>query len=374
MNTTDALNQKDLDALLALPDLTERPTHAISLIMHEIAQHLTGYPEPLWLRGEKIVSRAHNYDLLGYQPDDVTMAGRYTQWVDQEKLLRTQTTSLIAKALQEMDPQPVTLLAPGMVYRRDVRDRWHCGQPHQMDVWVVAPKGSVWDTHEALDGLIARVMHAGGCKPGSYTVTESLHSYTQGGRQVDAKWLGQDLEVLECGWIDPGLLERMGWDGAQWTGLALGLGLDRMVMVRKGLPDIRLLRDPHPLVSAQMQDLKKWREVSRQPGAKRDLSLCVPRGLEDERIVEQALMAMTHVDGVDRSNWVEQIDVVERWEWSGVPEQGRARLGMSENMDNVMIRVGLRDLTSTIPREDANTCLRAVYRAVHVGGGWAYCP
>jgi len=361
---TDLIDDKERQRLLDLPDLTREPG-AVSLMIEEIIERLD-YGVPVErVEGDKIVHRAHNYDLLGYPSDDVTLAGRYTQWVDHEHCLRTQTTSLVVQELIKTPNRARVLVAPGMVYRRDVRDRWHCGQPHQMDIWVMLPKSDPRLHEGALMGLIDRVGQAAGAV---CSTKPSLHHYTEGGIEMNAQWRGMDLEVGECGWICPKLLARCGW-GDEWSGLAMGVGLDRLVMVRKNLPDIRLLRSKHPKAMAQMSTLDPWTEVSDQPCAKRDLSLCVPIGMSEEQIVEAVVGAMG-----DRSDWLEEAGVVGRWNYDEVADAGRARMGMDETMENVMVRVVLRDLHTSIPRADANLCLRDVYRRIHVGSNWVYCP
>jgi phenylalanyl-tRNA synthetase alpha chain len=70
------------------------------------------------------------------------------------------------------------------------------------------------------------------------------HPYTVCGRQVDVAHGAGWVEVWECGLADPGVLARAGL--ASHGGLALGLGLDRLLMLRKGIPDIRLLRSADP--------------------------------------------------------------------------------------------------------------------------------
>lgn len=82
---------------------------------------------------------------------------------------------------------------------------------------------------------------------------------------------GAPVEVLECGRIARSLLERLQIDPLRHGGLALGMGLDRLTMLRKGIPDIHLLRDQNVRVQAQMHDLNPWSAVSRLPSIARDI-------------------------------------------------------------------------------------------------------
>src|SRR5438094_974774 len=80
----------------------------------------------------------------------------------------------------------------------------------------------------------------------------ATHPYTIHGRQLDVLINGPWLELAECGLIAPALLERCGLSPDGWSGLALGMGLDRALMLRKGIDDIRTLRSADPGIQAQM--------------------------------------------------------------------------------------------------------------------------
>lgn len=97
-----------------------------------------GWPSLEVVRGPRVVTAQANYGLLGYQPEEITLGSAHTRWVSATTLLRTQTTSLVTEHLPRLAHTRVGtvqgLVAPGMTYRRDNRDRWHCAEPHQMDV------------------------------------------------------------------------------------------------------------------------------------------------------------------------------------------------------------------------------------------------
>jgi len=77
------------------------------------------------------------------------------------------------------------------------------------------------------------------------------------------------VEIWECGIAHPGVLAPAGLAGH--GGLALGMGLDRMLMLVKGIPDIRLLRSADPRIAGQMRDLAAYQPVSSMPPVVRDL-------------------------------------------------------------------------------------------------------
>ncbi|MDU7556319.1 hypothetical protein GHO45_18365 [Pseudomonas sp. FSL R10-0765] len=353
---------------LELDDLTElkHPAHAIGLLLDEVLEGLKarGWPDAQVLRGPRIVSAQENYGLLGYDPAEVTLGSEHTRWVDEHSLLRTQTTSQIPKALQQAAQnrkagELILLAAPGITFRRDSRDRWHCAEPHQMDIWVLGdPQLS---TREHLLRLVADILECS--VPGmSWIYQSSPHHYTEGGIEVNLLLDKQPIEVLECGCIARSLLQRLGVDPAKHGGLALGMGLDRLTMLRKGIPDIRLLRDPNERVQAQLHDLLPWKAVSRLPSISRDISLAVTPGLSEEVLTEKMLLAAG-----DNAAWIEEMHIKGRWAMADLPVQAIERLGLLPGQENVLLRVVLRDCSRSITTSEANALYERIQSALHEG-------
>src|SRR5262249_46179656 len=162
-----------------------------------------------------------------------------------------QTSAMIPGALAALDKAaPDTLLVcPGIVYRRDTIDRLHTGEPHQADLWRVR-RGPPLGRDDLL-AMIRSVVEA--VLPGrAHRTLEAIPPYTVGGLQMDVDCGGQWVEIGECGLALPALLADSGHDPAMTSGLAMGLGLDRIAMLRKGIDDIRLLRSEDPRIAAQM--------------------------------------------------------------------------------------------------------------------------
>lgn len=353
---------------LDLCDLTEvdNPAHAIGLLLSEVLEGLVsrGWPAGQILRGPRIVSAQENYGLLGYDPAEVTLGSEHTRWVDEHSLLRTQTTCQIPRALQRVAQdrkagEIILLAAPGITFRRDSRDRWHCAEPHQMDIWLLGDPALSTRTH--LLRLVGDILEC--AVPNmAWVYSDSPHHYTEGGIEVNLISQEQPVEVLECGCIAPSLLQRLGIDPARHGGLALGMGLDRLTMLRKGIPDIRLLRDPDERVQAQMHDLQPWQAVSRLPCITRDISLAVAPGLSEEVLTEKMLLAAG-----DRSAWIEEMQVKGRWAMDELPVQAIERLGLLPGQENVLLRVVLRDCSRSITTLEANALYERIQSALHEG-------
>jgi phenylalanyl-tRNA synthetase alpha chain len=86
----------------------------------------------------------------------------------------------------------------------------------------------------------------------AYRVESASHPYTVGGLQIDVSTSQGWMEIGECGLAHPELLRRCGYDPSRASGLAMGLGLDRILMLRKHIDDIRLLRSTDDRIAKQM--------------------------------------------------------------------------------------------------------------------------
>lgn len=286
---------------------------------------------------------------------------RYTRYLSEHLILRSHTSAMVPDALARLGQGPVDdelLVCVGMVYRRDAIDRLHTGTPHQVDLWRIATRPL---SELELESMVATVVR--GVLPGVRWRTEARsHPYTDRGRQIDVHRGDEWIEIGECGLVPPELLAEGGLDPARHRGLALGLGLDRLLMLRKGLEDVRLLRANDPRISCQMLDLEPYRPVSGQPAMTRDLSIAVATEDTDQDLGDRVRGALG-----PESSAVESVEVVSETSWNDLPAAARARLGMRADQKNLLVRVVLRDLDRTLTAYDANRLRDRIYAALHRG-------
>lgn len=312
-------------------------------------------------RGERVVSIADNYERLHYPPDAVTRDARYTRYVGATHMLRSHSTALVPGALRRIAAAPyadVAVACPGIVYRRDSIDRLHSGEPHQMDLWRISarPLGRA-----ELDSMIGTVTAT--ALPGCEVRLNSVrHPYTLDGQEIEVWHCGRWVEIGECGLASPHVLAEAGLTPEVYSGLAMGLGLDRVLMLRKGIDDIRLLRSVDPRVVGQMQDLAPYRTISSMPPVRRDLSVCIRAGTEIEEIGDRVRSAL----GTDQ-DWVEEISVLSRTPVDQLPDRARARLGASPGQENILLRLVLRPVDRTLTDTEANAVRDCIYLAIHEG-------
>lgn len=314
------------------------------------------------LRNPPIVSVRDNYDSLQHPVDDVTRARRYTRYLGPTTMLRSHTSAELPQALRQYRGRTGVdelLVVPGLVYRRDVVDRTHVGEPHQVDLWRI--RSTPLTSAEDLPGMIGTLVEA--VLPGAeWKTTPAVHPYTTNGLQIDVLHQDQWLELAECGLIHPEVLRCAGLDPAQWSGLALGMGLDRALMLRKRIPDIRYLRATGERAAQQMLDLSPWRPVSMLPSARRDISVVIDAGEDEETLGDAVRRALGGDAGL-----VESVELLSRTGGEQLPEPARERLGIRAGQDNALIRITIRPLERTLSSLQANELRNRIYRAVHQG-------
>jgi len=364
-----ALTADQLQHALALRDLTdpEAGSHAIKMLVDIAVDALvqTWRCEVRRERGPRVVPLEDNYDRLRYPPADITRDARYTRYVDDGHVLRSHASAMIPPALARLAENPaddVLLMCPGITYRRDAIDRLHTGTPHQLDLWRITRRRIGGAELEEMLRLLVDALVPGR----AWRWEPRTHPYTLNGRQVDVRNGDEWVEVWECGLAHPDVLAGAGLEG--WSGLALGMGLDRLLMLRKGIPDIRLLRSEDCRVAGQMTDLEPYRPVSALPAVTRDLSVAISVDDDAEQLGDRIRTALG-----DRANILESVTIVSETGYTDLPPIARERLGINEAQKNVLVRLDLRPLDRTLTDADANALRDDVYEAIHKGstGQWA---
>jgi phenylalanyl-tRNA synthetase alpha chain len=365
---TAIITHDQLARALALRDLSDPASgpHAMQRVVADIA----GTLERAWRcpvhthRASPIVTVTENYEQLGYAAGAPAREARHTRYLDDRRLLRSHTTAMVPAALRRLvaprDGDDVVVACPGLVYRRDVVDRLHVGEPHQLDLWRVR-RGEPLAAAD-LERMIALVV--GAVLPGArYRTNPASHPYTRAGREVEVLVEGGWVELLECGLAAGHVLDAGGLEPARWSGLALGIGLDRAVMLRKGVTDIRLLRSDDPRVAGQMLTLDPYREVSSMPPTRRDLSIAVAEDVVPEELGHRVRASL----GTELLDAVEEVAVVAETPAGELPAQAVGRIGLQPGQKNVLVRLVLRHPTRTLTTEEANRIRDRVYAAVHEG-------
>jgi len=363
----EVMSPERLKASLAVPDLTDPKNgiHAINIVAGNVKQALEkSYAGAIVeeVRSNPEVSSRENFDDLLFPSDNAGRSSRYTRYVTENSVLRTHTSSAIPSWLKKASQDGIgdtIVVLPGICYRRDVVDKTHCGEPHQMDVWRIkcgSPRFVRSDLIHLVETILECVVP--GCR---YRANEVEHPYTMRGLEVEVFVNGSWLEVLECGEAHPTVLKNAGFDPEEYSGLALGMGLDRLVMIIKDIDDIRVLRSDDPRTRKQMANLEKFVTVSDQPATKRVLSYSTSVEKTEEDICEEIRDELGQ-DAV----FIEKIEYSEV-SYDQLPEKARLNLGIRPDQKNVVATLTFRSLESSLPKEMVNGWMQRLYPKLNQG-------
>lgn len=194
--------------------------------------------------GPEAETEYYNFTALNFpaaHPTRLAMDTLYLDYGDEpeEILLRTHTSPMQARYMEDHDP-PVYLLVPGRVYRSDPLDPTHSPVFHQIE-------GLAVDTDITLGDLKGVLEHFVGEFLGPNAETKFLphfFPFTEPSGEMHVRHQGEWMELLGCGMVHPAVLEAVGYDPAELTGFAFGMGADRLAMARHGITDMRHLFDP----------------------------------------------------------------------------------------------------------------------------------
>jgi len=249
---------------LTLPGREQAPLghpHPISLVRDEIVDVLVSLGFAVH-DGPEIETEENNFAKLGFPPDHPATDMQDSFWTTGGMLLRTHTSNVQIRAMSSRPP-PMAFIAPGVVYRRD-DDATHSPMFHQIECFLV-------DTHVTmahLKGVLAEFAERFFGAGTPIRLRPSYFPFVEPGAEVDVgcpfckrpdgtragcsvcKRTGW-VEILGCGMIHPTVFESCGIDPERWTGFAFGMGVERVAIVRHGIPDIRLLFENDPRFLAQ---------------------------------------------------------------------------------------------------------------------------
>ncbi|MDJ0772485.1 MAG: hypothetical protein QNJ49_03505 [Mastigocoleus sp. MO_167.B18] len=327
--------------------------HTINLIVYKIAESLyeSDYPEPIIWLSSPITTVTNNFDKLYFPTESLSRSPKYTRYLSKDTLLRTHTTAIMPEILPYLQEENL-IIHPGICYRRDVVDKRHVGEPHQMDVWLISRD---FKGHLSKVRFIENILHA--ILPNvSYRLNETSHPYTLNGLEIEVLVDGKWIEIGECGDARPDLLQP------GYIGLASGWGLDRLAMLVKGIDDIRLLRSTHPQIATQMTNLETYQAVSNQPSISRDLSIVTSLDTELEDICEQITEVLA-----DDLELLASVDILSETNYHQLPQKAIQRLGIQPNQKNLLVRMTFQSLHTSITNQKANILRDMVYQKIHQG-------
>jgi len=281
---TDTKAQR-IKRLLKLPDLTKKENSPVKFLVDKII-NLPRFKEFDLIEFPKIVTVRDEFDLLNTPPDHSSRKETDTFFIDDVYHLRTQTTVMWSyylkdkKVLEKLKTEgEIKALAPGIVYRKDEIDRNHYPAFHQIDGLLICKKERKVITLDDLKEIETDIAKAIFGEDIECKFLVDSFPFTDPSVEMDVKLPGHDwMEVVGSGLVHHQVLKNFGLDPEIYNGWAFGFGLDRLAMVKMGIPDIRILWSDDPRITNQFKDINsKFKEVSKYPPISRDISFIIDK-------------------------------------------------------------------------------------------------
>jgi len=184
--------------------------------------------------GPEVEDDFHNFEALNIPAHHPARAMHDTFYFDENTLLRTHTSSVQIRFMKEHKP-PVRFIAPGRVYRHD-SDMTHTPMFHQVEGLMIDEGINFAE----LKGLMINFLEHFFEKKLEVRFRPSYFPFTEPSAEVDIMGGNGWLEVLGCGMVHPKVLANVGVDSEKYNGIAFGMGVERLAMLRHGIDDLRI--------------------------------------------------------------------------------------------------------------------------------------
>ena len=220
--------------------------HPLSTVLQEIEEIFTGMGFSI-ASGPEVEYDYYNFEALNLPPDHPARDTQDTFYITDKILLRTQTSPVQIRVMENNKP-PIKIIAPGRVYRSDEVDATHSPLFHQIEGLVVDKGIRMSDLRGTLD-LFAKRLYGEDAvtrfRPHHFPFTEpsaevDIRCFSCGGKGCRLCKGEGWIEIAGCGMVHPKVLKNCGIDPEVYSGFAFGMGLERIVMRRYNIDDLRL--------------------------------------------------------------------------------------------------------------------------------------
>jgi phenylalanyl-tRNA synthetase alpha chain len=219
--------------------------HPITLVIKEMCQIFARMGFTV-VKGPNVELDYYNFEALNFPKDHPARDMQDTLYVSENVVLRTHTSNMQVRIMEAQKP-PLSVIAPGKVYRRD-SDVSHTPMFHQLEGFLVDKDVSFGD----LKGTLTSFAHQMFGRGTALRFRPSFFPFTEPSAEVDIQCVicgGKGcrtcshtgwLEILGSGMIDPEVFRFVGYDPEVYSGFAFGMGFERIAMLKYGIDDIQL--------------------------------------------------------------------------------------------------------------------------------------
>ena len=220
--------------------------HPLTLVMDEVKEIFLGMGFDV-VSGPEVELDHYNFEMLNMPKDHPARDTQDTFYINDNVVLRTQTSPVQVRTMEKRRP-PIRVISPGRVYRSDAIDATHSPLFHQIEGLVVDRGVTMADLKGTLEIFVKRLYGEDSVvrfRPHHFPFTEPsaeldvmcFNCHGKGCRLCKGEgW----IEILGCGMVHPTVLKNCNIDPEEYSGFAFGMGLERIVMRRFNIDDLRL--------------------------------------------------------------------------------------------------------------------------------------
>jgi len=228
----------------------EKHIHPITRVIREVTSIFIEMGFEV-AQGPEMEDEYFNFDALNVPQDHPARDMQDTFWLEPmnlKKLLRTQTSDVQIRYMKENKP-PIAIVVPGKVFRNEATDATHDAQFNQMEGLMIGKNITLAHLKTALETFLKKLFGDDvqiRLRPGYFPFVEpgveiDMVCFKCKGAGCPSCSHNGWIEILGAGMVHPKVLNNVGIDSREWQGFAFGIGIDRIVMLKYGIDDIRLM-------------------------------------------------------------------------------------------------------------------------------------
>ena len=244
-----ALSEEQLDVTLPGRPVARGHLHLLTQIRREVEDIFLGLGYEV-VDGDEVEDTWHLFDALNMPEHHVTRSPLHTLFLNGEIVIRTETSASQIRVMESREP-PVYMVSLGRTYRRETQDATHSSTFHQVEglavdrgITLADLKGTLLHLARALFGEEREVRFGTDFFPFTEpSLQASVSCFLCGGAGCSVCKQSGWIELGGSGLVDPNVLRNVGYDPEEVSGFAFGIGLERIAILRHGVPHIGMFWD-----------------------------------------------------------------------------------------------------------------------------------
>ena len=235
----EQLKTESIDVTLPGLNFKKGSLHPLTIVTQDLEDYFVGLGYRV-AEGPELESDKYNFEMMNLASDHPAREMHDSFYVTTNTLLRTHTSPIQVRYMEQSKGQPIAIIAPGKTYRRDPDDRTHSHQFMQCEGLVINEGVTFAHLKDTLLGMAKHIF--GDAR--TIRLRPSYFPFTEPSVEVDVSYTNSDgqiewIEVLGAGMVHPNVLSMGGYDPDKMSGFAFGIGIERIAILKYQIDDIR---------------------------------------------------------------------------------------------------------------------------------------